>query len=303
MKHLLLLPALFCTLLLPAQITLTQADAMQAGDIYVQGNTSSTAPPFTVGNAGPSQTWNFTAAISEYDDTLQVSAASWLPVWRTAPFPQCQIAVHALHDTSYYDFGRVDAMGLYVDGVSTHDAQYGVLSRQFQNPLSFIEWPSTYNTIDVDTAYSDFTYPAAGPFDSIREIYEYYVTLTVDAWGTVTTSMGTFPALRIKRDLVFNGQQAYHDPNLGWQPFFPFSTSDRQYEWWTNGIGYPIARMTVYAPTDSITSYEIMKSMTTSISVVNAQEFSVYPIRQQKCFSSVQSRNRNGRSLISTATC
>jgi hypothetical protein len=278
MKKLLSVLALFSVAALSAQITLTSADAMQASDRFYLGTGYSIAPPWTAGVAGPSQTWNFTGATYDYTDTIEAWSTSWISPARTAPFPQSQLAVSSFNDTMYYDMVHTDASGFYVDGSSYYDSQFGLLSRHYQDPFAFMMFPLTYNNVKTDSAYSDFTQPImSGNYDSLHDILTYITTFTVDAWGTVTTPLGTFQGLRVKRDMSYSITQSYHDTLTGWDTATTYTASDRQYEWWVNGIGFPVVRLMVDLATDSIQTYVVLTTLGTGVHESVLNETRVFP--------------------------
>lgn len=307
MKNFFALVSLFAVTVASAQITITQADAMQASDLFVLSNGYSVLPPWTAGSSGPSQTWNFTGAQYDYVDSLQIHAAGWISTNVSALYPQCQLAASSPNDTTSYDLLRIDATGQFVDGHVFYDPQFGLLSSPYSDPFAFIEYPTTYNTVMVDTAYSDVTQPiASGSQDSMRNVLTYITQFTADAWGTATTPLGTFPALRIKRDMSYTGIQFYHDTVTGWSTPQPYSANDRQYEWWVNGIGFPVVRLIVNTNNDSIIAFIVLTAATTGIEEVQRDDFMIYPNPASESFrmnGSVSSKweivDVNGRTVKS----
>lgn len=268
---------------LGAQITLDVSNAFTAGDRIIQGGAYSTLAPNVVpGNSGPSQTWNFSTTAFDFNDTMNVMAPGWIPSVYTADFPQANLVIgYGSGQSENYDMLISNGSGLYVLGGASDDPQFGVITQEYQNSIDWMRWPCTYGQTYIDTAYGDNTAPVAGgSIDSSRVIVEMIITTNADAWGTLTTSYGTYNTLRISRNIVYNIQIIEHDTALGWQsPFYDTFTS-QMYEWWTDSPGIGFAVVTIYVDENgTVTQYNILQSYTTGTEEMFADEnaFSVFP--------------------------
>ncbi|HTF06106.1 MAG TPA: T9SS type A sorting domain-containing protein [Bacteroidia bacterium] len=264
-----------------AQITLNSSNGFAAGDIIVRGQNSQTLVPTIVpGNAGPSQSWNFTTVAHNYTDTMRVETLSSIPSQFSAPYPQSNLATHVGSATTYYDIGTSDANGIYTDGRVLYDQQFGIQDQHYQNQSTFISWPMTYGTIVYDTAYSDWSYASFGPYDSTRQIFQSTTILEADAWGTLLTSYGSYPVLRLKRSSHYFIQISLHD-STGWSPMSSFSTDSRSYEWWTGmaGVGYPVVMIQMDYLQDTVDSHTILVDYMTGLqnNFVPVNEMNVFP--------------------------
>src|SRR5687768_14948428 len=139
MKHVIIIGALCCTHLVQAQITLTSASNFTAGSTVEVGvTTQNLAPNVVQGNVGPAQTWNFVTTAHDYFDTTNFVNAAAVPAMYTSPFPQSTIASYKDSDTTRYGLWHADAGGVYADGSSRFDPQFGILYQHNQNPMKFM---------------------------------------------------------------------------------------------------------------------------------------------------------------------
>jgi hypothetical protein len=282
MKKLLVLVACCSVVVLHAQITLTPASNFTAGTTHITGNRNSNLAPNVVqGNAGPSQSWNFVTTTWDYYDTTNFISVSSVPASYSAPYPQSNFAHYKDSDTTRYTFWHTDANGLHGDGSANTDPNFGIQYQHYQDPLTYMGWPMTYGTTLYDTAYTDYTSPIAmGSIDSTRQVMEVYYTIEADAWGTITTSYGSYNVLRVKREGHYTIQYYTHDTVSGWS--FPITSflDERLYEFWTDAaIGWPIARLAVNWFSDTVTGYWIMTNLITDVNALVKKEdaLEIYP--------------------------
>jgi hypothetical protein len=128
-----------------------------------------------------------------------------------------------------------------------------------------------------------------------------------DGYGTITTPLGIFNALRIRHEVEETDSIFTELPFLGptWIPLdLPLV---KEYEWWTNGEKIPLLKITTNTllGTETVTSIEY-RDMYLGLDAgieENLMEFSVYPvpasdilcIRSAHPFSRVEVLDRTGR--------
>jgi len=89
-----------------------------------------------------------------------------------------------------------------------------------------------------------YTYIDLNPATDIKFIQHRERVSVVDGWGSVTTPLGTFSALRIRHDISEN--DSIYQTFFGTGSWFaPPSFVTTEYEWWTNGKKECLVRATV----------------------------------------------------------
>ena len=172
-------------------ITLTQSDNPIAG-LYVLESTDTVAT-VTPGGTG-AQTWDFTAIKEQKVDTLQFAAASATP--GNQFFPGANLTVKTTLIPGFYGYFNSQASGLDFVGLFNPAGGFPVF---YTSPEPFLTDPST-----ALTSYSgQYTYqlkfppyPAIPGVDSLWIRHSNDYNSIMDAWGNVTTQLGTFNSLR-----------------------------------------------------------------------------------------------------------
>jgi hypothetical protein len=253
MKKLLLITStfLFGALSINAQITITTADVATPVKVIYQSNDTVMTSGAIVGSAGVSQTWNMTALTTGTVDTLTFMSYAWNP---DATFPTSNLI--ARQGLNNYIYLTNSASGLTVQGTrATADLGCGPRTlHQVNTPSEILmNFPATYLTAYTNnfrqvlqTVYMGCDPGIGFTIDSIRQKSSQKKTVLVDAWGSLTTPLGTYNVIRSKETVV------RHDTTdvmlFGtWNPFpgLPQVTADSTtgYTWWANGIGFPLVSM------------------------------------------------------------
>jgi hypothetical protein len=103
------------------------------------------------------------------------------------------------------------------------------------------ELPLQFNDTYTSRGY---TYIDLNPATDIKFIQHRERTSVVDGWGSITTPLGTFDALRIRHDIAEN--DSIYQTFFGTGSWFaPPSFVTTEYEWWTNGKKECLVRATV----------------------------------------------------------
>ncbi|MEI6815975.1 MAG: T9SS type A sorting domain-containing protein [Bacteroidota bacterium] len=235
-----------------AQITLSQADfggitfhCLQSRDTLVD------TAQIHVGAPGTNMTWNFMALHNNGLDSLIFMDPAATPY--ASNFATANVAFRQASSPGVFNFVNSASTGVTVLGQGLNQ---GNITNTTPNeavpinpPMTFMNFPGTYNStfsgsshgtiwIDSTFTYSIFT------VDTTRDEHHITYSSTIDAWGTITTQLGTFPALRQKYIEYTLDSIFVHTTTIGWQ----FSTiiikdSSFIYRWFTNGQGYPIAEL------------------------------------------------------------
>lgn len=232
---------LFIAPMASGQITLTQADMPQVGITVVSNYDLS--PSVTPGSAGASVTWNFSALHNSSSQTTTFVTAASTPY--AAKFPTANLA-DSIYDTAGYTFLLSSATAFSIVGL-TSVAGYSI-DAQFTPPMEELGLPANYlnhfgGITNIETGAQAFHSP---PFDSGKAHLQFTYADTIDAWGTITTPVGSYSALREKdyeldKDSLFVHNTITHQ----WTYYSssPKPTKSYEYVWFANGIHYPIAQM------------------------------------------------------------
>ena len=202
MKKIILIPTLtaFCGILftMNAQINITSANYYPGAGIFYQNIDTLPVSGIVPGNAGASQTYDFSALHNLPFSTNEMIApsAGILP----GKFPSADVCWHLDTMYSYFDSSSTK---LELLGVAGNLLMNGVNNALvYSNAQTIITFPSTYQTAFTDVAAYDnkFAYGALYQgymVDSVREKETITTTSLIDGWGTVTTPLATsVPCLR-----------------------------------------------------------------------------------------------------------
>ena len=288
MKKTLLSATLFCfgVLSVSAQITITTADvAIPTKIIYEE---TDTLPIVSVGAPGvTTQTWNMSLLNSGKIDTLSFLNYSSIP---NATFSSSNL-VAKQGSTSNYAYMLNSAIGLFTLGnAATVDFGSGPKAvKQINSPSETRQvFPATYATTDTNNFTT--TTPAfllgitvSGIFiDSARAKSVVQKTVIVDAWGSLTTPLGTYNVIRSKETKVNHDTTDAFSSTFGgiWVPAIQTAAdSVVTYTWWANGIGFPIATATMDS-TGALKSVQWLKSLPATAGInelVSAVTVNVFP--------------------------
>ncbi len=239
-------------------------------------------PQIVPGNTGGPNTWNFSTTNFVGYDTLNFAAPSWAPAPYSAQFPQSSVASYDGQNQQSWAFYLNDNTGFYILGSSRFDAQLGIVTDEFSDPLKFMQWPATFPMTfsDVATISTVMEYPF-GSYDSLASTVNMNYSNEIDAWGTLTLTTGTYNCLRIKRNITYNLSQSLHDTILGWEAPTFMTEYATAYEWWTNdpNVRFMLASIYMDYLTDTVTQYTLFQSQVTAINEnVDENVLNVYPV-------------------------
>jgi hypothetical protein len=264
------------------QISLNQYDMGTIG-LQIQQAHDTLPPAGTMpGPKGANQTWNFAGISQDFVDTVTFTNPSWTP--NGSNFPTANLAILA--------GGAV----IYITNTSTSATSPGVaadftgsgnmVSAKNTPPEVFMNWPATYGNNFQQTLRrtAKFYYgqdPGIGvTIDSVRLRATVIKTDTLDAWGSVTTPMGTFNSLRVKEYIVeYDSIDAYVQ-FVGWQnDAIVQQDSTLTYSWWAKNIGYQVVQMTMDIPNDTVTSVSWLRTTpsNTSVNELSVGASVIYP--------------------------
>ncbi|HNL39843.1 MAG TPA: hypothetical protein PKH43_11930 [Saprospiraceae bacterium] len=203
-----------------AQITLTSANMPGAGLTFTSDEVeSSFLSSLNIGAAGPNQTWNFSNAPTiDFPQPQYYLAPASTPF--AASFPTSNLAfTDELSDTADYNYLLLNNSGMSQLGLAG-----GTGNLNLNPALKLFQLPFTYQNSFNSTSQ------ASGTSEGLSVSGTYSTDVVADAYGTVTTQLGTFPCLRIKRISELNLTVL----------FFSVIQKDTTYEWWTTQYKSPV---------------------------------------------------------------
>jgi len=276
-----------------AQITVEDTDLMNVGDIIYNGYDTVPAPSISLGNAGPNQTWDFSALkVQEYDITEFIDPAG-TPF--EADHPSANLCID---DNGEYIYIDKNGQGLSLVGFDDLPYPQFILPLPLTYGLNIIVGPtvimdSTFANpgfIDNSLAPAISLNPLHNQIDSLKILIESSAEFNVDAYGDVIIPIGTFDALRVKTDdKTTTDYFAYcSDTILGngaWYPMpatiFPSEVEmTSSYAWWTNDplIKFALVQIDV----DSVGGIDAVDFMhfpsPSSVNDLSTNKFNIYPI-------------------------
>lgn len=285
-KHLLLLSGFFAGVMgMNAQITITTADVAIPNKLIYQNH--DTIPSISAGSAGASQTWNMSALQIHTVDTLNFISPSW--TGDAASFPSANLSIkngwapqyaYAVNSSS-----SLTAIGNRAE-VDFGSGSGPSVIRQYNTPAEILlNFPSNFGSNFNNNFTSEATFyfgvdPGIGfVIDSVRQKSVVSKTNNCDAWGSISTPLGTFSALRFyeiryQTDSVFG-----YISGFGWTFAQETVDSSKKYVWWANSVGFPIVETTVDWTTGVVTRAQWLDALpVTGVNeYANAVDVSVYP--------------------------
>ena len=243
-KSLLIISGLFISALSAnAQITVTMADVASPIKVIYQANDTLLTSGSVVGSAGTSQIWNMNMLSVGPIDTLTFMSYAWYP---DASFSTSNLI--ARQGTQNFIYLNNSSTGLTALGTKgTTDFGAGpVTIKQTNTPSEILlKFPTTYLTAYTNNFKQTLppTYFGVSSIDSVKQTVAKKKTVLVDAWGSLTTPLGTFPVIRVKETVIQHDTTDIYAFG-SWDPFpgTPQITADSTtgYTWWANGVGFPL---------------------------------------------------------------
>jgi len=277
MKRHLLLGSLLLAGFSFGQITVTENNLVQPSDIVDEAFDQS----FTITHtpAGIDLTWNYAALVEDSSGVLNIGAASWAN--GSAEFPDANLSGDDNSGQGSIFLRKsasaLDILGFYGDPLGTGSNEAFAFDPQDRiTPL-----PLTYNTTDQNNYTFDITIaPGPSGTDSARVKQVVEQEFLADAWGEVTTPLGTFDAVRLLKTQISTdstwvyafGNQQLVDNGKDTTYTYSFFTNDAN-------VRYPLIEYDYDPITQQIVSdiAWLKAEPTTSIEEVDLSAFEMYP--------------------------
>ncbi len=188
-----------------AQITISDADLVDVGDVIYQSYDLTPPPSISIGGSGINQIWDFSELQAMSNDTLFFIDPSSTP--HSGLYLNVNFSMKKNGSISYFNKNN---SGIYLHGIG---------DTVFNSPIIFYPLPLTYNlnitdgpTLAIDTVLtnptllsfidsatvSNLTNGLADKVDTAVILTSYTSEFIVDASGLLTIPLGTFEVLRLK---------------------------------------------------------------------------------------------------------
>lgn len=240
-----------------AQITITEADMPQPGRANIVS--FDTITNVNIGTpSGSPQVWNFTSLLTNYSKLAIYSPTAPFQAFADS-FPGSNIYTWgpSIFFTSFYGgapvdvnnwgymYWKTDVDGFHIVGFrSDCGPGYGYVNVHESPEELLMGTPATYNDQFVDSArwVLKFNKNTA----DADTVYKCIVnkTLTVDAYGTLTTSYGTHSVLRVHEYFIEVDSIEAETMIMGIPytvPIFQIRDTVNNYYFWANDLNYPMA--------------------------------------------------------------
>lgn len=271
---------------LQAQITLNSTHIVGAGEA-VQQSVDTIPGAITIGSSGANQTWNYTSMNEDFVETLTFSNPSSFP--GAASFPTANMGLTVSNQPDVWQFLDKNSAGLFVVGQTMIQQ-----AQQIEIPFTstIVTFPSTMGTTYGGSWSGQIAQVFIGQLgiDSARITRGATTSSAIDAWGNLTTPLGTFASLRQNITettvdttwILQSGTWSIIDPFtaalIGVAPI-AFDTTNTA-RWWTDNptSKFPLLEMN-YDNGGNVTRVSWQKSSpTVGINELKAiSNFNVYP--------------------------
>jgi hypothetical protein len=220
-----------------AQITITQADITSAGNVIYRGIDTTYTESY-IGPSGSNMIWDYSGMLDDDADTVYFVDPATLANYSQFPSSNLGIIISS-QGTAY---AIKDAASLRIIGQEA-DFQFQTIAAATNPPELITKFPATFisnwtnNPVTASPAIPITGFPG---FDSARVTISKSKNVIVDAWGSLTTPMGTYNVIRQKEDVTTDQSVEAHSGFGGWIPVQNTSEHILSYLYWANGVGFPV---------------------------------------------------------------
>jgi Secretion system C-terminal sorting domain len=248
-KNILLGVLLFLSSLTFSQITITQNDVIDVGDYIITKEDTMPLPAINPGSAGINQTWDFSTLQQHNIDTLGFDLPSTTTYY--SYFPNANICGKDTTGGGYYI--QKNAQCLTIEGFAgTVDLQ-GVPTQviaPFQPADTIIKFPLNYldwghgGHVEIDQI--EYVGMNIGGFmiDSAHVKTSKKKSFVVDAWGNLTTPIGTYSVLRQNtQEIEIDSIWILPQLTQTWTLYQATADTFKMYSWFAHNMGLQLVEM------------------------------------------------------------
>ncbi len=261
-----------------AQIAITSADMAVPTKVVYHSNDSLSA--VSIGSAGISQTWDFTAVVEDSKDTSYALPYSSMP---NTAFSTANLIVQQGNQDIYGYLINSTPSFIFIGGSATVNVYgYSVSGNRINSPAeTMFNFPASYDssfTNNYTTDAKSFFGQTIGNYtiDSVRQRSTIQKSFLVDAYGTLTTPLagGPYDVIRTKVTKITHDTISILTGYLGWVDFITTADSTTTFSWWANGIGTALATATMdstgaVANLQWLSAQPVLPTLSASVSSTN----------------------------------
>ncbi len=234
-----------------AQVTVTNTDVAPFGDIAYIAHDTVPAASIKAGPAGANQTWNFSALKNTFDDTTAFKTPASIHSGSRFPAANACVVTNTVKNQTAYLLNNTSALTVFgaAAAVSILPGITDTVIETFTPGSKIMQWPSTMGTTYTDNysvnAKAKLSLSAVG-YDSIRIKNISTSNTLIDAWGNVTTPLGTFATIRQMRHSINTDSTWIHRlAPPSWVLSSHVQDTITHYAWWTSDptVGFPLCEM------------------------------------------------------------
>lgn len=272
-----IIPCIFIASVTHAQITINHYEFVPIGKTFIMAYDTVSQLP---GNAGPNQIWNFSGLQSPFLDTVLVNDPNSTPYLYY--FPSANVSFSA-PSAIYYQYFNNTNTGFYLLGMVVVTKPNPPSVSTFIPSSKYCQWPMNYLDTFTDSCVNISIFPSIGPYgtDTSKYISHYKEKNTIDAWGKITTPLGTFDCLRQKKVQARVDSSWFFNSQTGaWSFMNTYTDTTSLYDWLSNDAtaGFILAEISYTQATNSYSGVYWMKGTIAGINNDdNSGVISVYP--------------------------
>jgi hypothetical protein len=231
---------------LNAQISLSVGDFANAGDTVRLSQMQTSNLDFV--STGANYTWDFsslTASTQSLKDYTPIGFGSFLILATYGPFAGSYAATY-FNLTTELPIDQLSAfLPIQISDLSQYTKRSNSAITSIGYSINVQGQGVPFKSDTIETRYSlplnfgdvhdsrGYTFVDLNPAADIKYIQHRQRHTEVDGWGTITTPLGTFPALRVRHDI--NEIDSIYQTFFGSGSWIGTPPIERtEYEWWTN---------------------------------------------------------------------
>lgn len=232
-----------------AQISITHYDILNIGEYAVINHDTLPSSALLTGSAGPNQTWDFSALGTSFIDTIGVVDPSTTTYY--SHFPNANMCGRDTADGGLYfrktpQFFTVEGFAATVDfqGVSVPlVSPFQPADTVVKFPLNYLDWGNS-NYIEIDHSMYYGQMVSTFMVDSVRYKSKVRKSYVMDAWGSVTTPIATYSALRQNlQEVRIDSLWIFPQLTGSWMFFMESNDTSRYYNWFAKEMGLQLIEM------------------------------------------------------------
>ncbi len=230
-KYLIIIIICLTSLGLTAQTVITYAgNAPQIGDVY---NFSGDNGSYDPGPSGINQNWDFSNIPPSFSSTETAVTPESTPF--ASDFPEANTSFHYTGDNESFSYAEVSTSEMLNDGVGFDPGGDNEYFIHYTDAVKLMQYPFSFNDTYTDSYFSAY---------NLAELLTHEwgnITVTADAWGSVSTPAGTYNnTLRVK------SERTYTD-SVWMSGMFLYANTFTQtsYEWYTSTSHSPVVSISI----------------------------------------------------------